>query len=146
MYSNGFSYLLKSLKISPSKMAQALNVDRSLVSKWKNGSRKIDTNAAYFDNAIDYLIERNRELEIEFLEKLFSSIYHTPNNLLGNTSSLIASTKKFIFDDISNYQQIIDNSINNGSIYSANISIYDDEKNALLGILNFLNSSISFQK
>lgn len=40
MYSNGFSYLLKSLKISPSKMAQALNVDRSLVSKWKNGSRK----------------------------------------------------------------------------------------------------------
>lgn len=116
MYSNGFSYLLKSLKISPSKMAQALNVDRSLVSKWKNGSRKIDTNAAYFDNAIDYLIERNRELEIEFLEKLFSSIYHTPNNLLGNTSSLIASTKKFIFDDISNYQQIIDNSINNLSL------------------------------
>lgn len=146
MYSNGFSYLLKSLKISPSKMAQALNVDRSLVSKWKNGSRKIDTNAAYFDNAIDYLIERNKELEIEFLEKLFSSIYHTPNNLLGNTSSLIASTKKFIFDDISNYQQIIDNSINNGSIYSANISIYDDEKNALLGILNFLNSSISYGK
>ena len=146
MYSNGFSYLLKSLKISPSKMAQALNVDRSLVSKWKNGSRKIDTNAAYFDNAIDFLIERNKELEIEFLEKLFSSIYHIPNNSLGNTSSLITSIKKFIFDDINNYQQIIDNFINNGSIYSANISIYDDEKNALLGILNFLNSAISYGK
>ena len=96
-------------------------VDRSLVSKWKNGSRKIDTNAAYFDNAIDFLIERNKELEIEFLEKLFSSIYHIPNNSLGNTSSLITSIKKFIFDDINNYQQIIDNFINNGSIYSADV-------------------------
>lgn len=146
MYSNGFSYLLKSLKVSPSKMAQALNVDRSLVSKWKNGSRKIDTNAAYFDNAIYFLIERNKELEIEFLERLFSSIYHIPNNSLGNTSSLIASIKKFIFDDINNYEQINSNLINNGSTYSTTISIYDDEKNALLGILNFLNSAISYGK
>lgn len=146
MHSNGFSYLLKSLKISPSKMSQALNVDRTLISKWKNGSRKIDTNAAYFDSAIDFLIQRNEELGNDFLEKLFLSIYDSHNYLLENSSSLKKSLKKFIFDDINEHKQINNNFIQNGSLYSTTISIYNDESKGLLGILSFLDSAILYGK
>ena len=42
MYSNGFSYLLKSLKISPSKMAQAFKCRQKLskqMEKWVKKNR-----------------------------------------------------------------------------------------------------------
>ncbi|MDU5109455.1 MAG: helix-turn-helix transcriptional regulator [Clostridium sp.] len=146
----GFSYLLKSLNISPSKMAKELNVDRTLVSKWKNGSRKIDLNAIYFDNAISFLINRNIELKNNFLENLFSSIYNESINHSNYENHLRELLKKFIID---NYNKTIDSDkkiaptndkLTNNSLYMTNISIYNTQHQSFLGIIDMLDLAINY--
>lgn len=140
----GFSYLLKSLDISPSEMARELNVDRTLVSKWKNGSRKIDLNALYFDNAISFLINKNIELKNNFLESLFSSIYNESINNSNYENHLRELLKRFIIDNsnkktVSNINKTTDN-----SLYTTNISIYNTQHQNFLGILDMLDSAINY--
>ncbi|VYU44272.1 hypothetical protein [Clostridium tertium] len=140
----GFSYLLKSLNISPSEMAKELNVDRTLVSKWKNGSRKIDLNALYFDNAISFIINKNMELKNNFLENLFLSIYNESINHSNYENHLRELLKRFIIDnsDKKNVSNI--NKTSNNSLYTTNISIYNNQHESFLGILHILDSAINY--
>ena len=114
----GFSYLLKSLHISPSEMAKELNVDRTLVSKWKNGSRKIDLNALYFDNAISFLINKNIEQKNNFLENLFSSIYNESINNSNYENHLRELLKRFIIDNSDKKTVSNINKTSNNSLYT----------------------------
>ena len=69
------SYLLKLLNVSPSEMAKYINVDRSLVSKWKNAARTISINADYLEKFLEYLICKSDNSKINLLKNLFSSTY-----------------------------------------------------------------------
>ena len=96
MSNNKFSYLLNLLKISPSQMAEYLNVDRTLVSKWKNGTRTISINSDYFDKALEFLILKNETLNAKLLENLLSSIYPDLNNEVNHNIYLMNHLKNYI--------------------------------------------------
>lgn len=140
----GFSYLLKSLHISPSEMAKELNVDRTLVSKWKNGSRKIDLNSLYFDNAISFLINKNIEQKNNFLENLFSSIYNESINHSNYENHLRELLKRFIIDNSDKKTVSNINKTSNNSLYTTNIAIYNNQHQSFLGVLNMLDSAINY--
>lgn len=92
----GLAYILNLLEISPTSLAKEINVDRSLISKWKNGSRKIDIHSTYLDKIIDYLITKNLKLGIKSLENLFSKVYDIENI---EELHLVLYLKKFIVDN-----------------------------------------------
>ena len=144
MSNNKFSYLLNLLKISPSQMAEYLNVDRTLVSKWKNGTRTISINSDYFDKALEFLILKNETLNAKLLENLLSSIYPDLNNEVNHNLYLMNHLKNYILND-NNDNKIskTNETIAPNSIYSASVPIYSSEENMLLGILNMLDSVIN---
>lgn len=142
----GFSYILNSLNISPSKMGKELNIDRTLVSKWKNGSRKIDFNAIYFDKALSFLIKRNLELGNNFLENLFSSIYNESINNSNYEEHLRELLKKFIVEDTKESNLSPKNKAKNNFLYTSTVSIYNTDYTSCLGILDMLDSAIDYGK
>lgn len=130
----GISYILNLLNISPSKMSQALNIDRTLVSKWKNAKRNVDTNNEYFDNLIDYLLLVNRNLGINSLELFFRDYYNL------NTSLDADLTKKYLITFIINpYQITLNKQLSTTGITAIPVTIYNGLENARKGILDLLD-------
>lgn len=56
MSANYFRYVMDYLKISGNELASVLNVDSSLISKWRSGNRSLSTRSSIYKNLIDYLI------------------------------------------------------------------------------------------
>lgn len=56
MSANYFRYVMDYLKISGNELASVLNVDSSLVSKWRSGNRSLSTRSSIYKKLIDYLI------------------------------------------------------------------------------------------
>lgn len=140
MSNNKFSYLLNLLKISPSQMAEYLNVDRTLVSKWKNGTRVISINSDYFDKALEFLILKNEELNANSLENLFLSIYPDLDNEANHKYYLMKSLRKYILNDTNDHSASKSNeNIAPNSIYTASVPIYNNEEKMLLAILNMFD-------
>lgn len=138
MKSYGIGFLIDLLKISSTQMAQFVNVDRSLVSKWKNGVRKLDVNAIYFDKVLNFLICKNNELGINSLENLFSSIYLNNTEKINSKSQLKKYLKSFILNNDTNENFYKKESNLEGCTYVASVPIYqglDSKKKAMMNIL-----------
>ena len=93
------SYLLKLLDVSPSEMAKYINVDRSLVSKWKNAARTISINADYLEKFLEYLICKSDNSKINLLKNLFSSTYPEFDKDMNQDEYLINYLQKYLFDN-----------------------------------------------
>ena len=135
-----FSYILKLLDISPSQMAKYLNVDRTLVSKWKNASRSISIKSVYFDKALEFLISKNNRLKINLLKNLFSSVYPEFDNSINDDNYLTNYLKRYLFDSSINTFNIEITQSN--SIYTAPVKIYNEEKVELSEIISMLELAI----
>lgn len=135
----GISYILKLLNISPSKMSQTLNIDRTLVSKWKNAKRNVDINNEYFDKLIDYLLLVNTHLGINSLEIFFRDYYNLKSSLDNNL------TKKYLITFIMNPNQITLNkqpSVN--GITTVPVTIYNGLSNSRSCILDLLDTTFKY--
>ncbi len=84
-------YLLNSMEISTSELADTLHVAPSLVSKWKSGERKLGKNSAYFSDMVSFLLAReDRKTLVDNLVKLF------PNQPLDTEKDISKVIKKFL--------------------------------------------------
>jgi len=138
MKSYGIGFLIDLLKISSTQMAQYVNVDRTLISKWKTGVRKLDVNALYFDKVIEFLIHKNNELGINSLESLFSSIYLDNIDKINSKVQLKKHLKRFILNNDTNENFYKKVSNLDGCSYVASVPIYhglDSKKKAMMNIL-----------
>lgn len=72
---SNFGNIIKILNISAVKMAKEINVEQSYISKWRTGKRNIPVDAPYFNQIIDYLIEKNNKIGGNLLEDFFRNIY-----------------------------------------------------------------------
>lgn len=138
MKSYGIGFLIDLLKISSKQMAQYVNVDRTLVSKWKTGVRKLDVNALYFDKVLEFLIHKNNELGINSLESLFSSIYLDNSDKINSKAQLKKYIKRFILnnDTSENFYKKVSNL--DGYSYIASVPIYhglESKKKAMMNLL-----------
>lgn len=77
------SFLMKELDISGIELAHALNVDASLISKWRNNTRPLTLESTYIDKLADYLLQKDGEkpLRYIFIKELLS-------NFIENNSSI----------------------------------------------------------
>ncbi len=70
-----FGSLMELLNISIIDLSRALSIERTSVSRWKSGERKLSVSVPYFEHIIDYFIQRNKALGNELLEDFFDSVY-----------------------------------------------------------------------
>ena len=138
MRSYGIGFLIDLLKISLTQMAQFVNVDRTLISKWKTGVRKLDVNAIYFDRVLDFLIHKNNELGINSLESLFSSIYLDNSDKIISKVQLKKYLKRFIINNDTSENLCEKINVLDGCSYVASVPIYhglESQKKAMMNIL-----------
>ncbi|WP_455717116.1 hypothetical protein, partial [Anaerosporobacter sp.] len=134
MHLIGFGFLIDCLQIRAQELANYINVDKSLISKWKCGVRKIDTNSNYFNKIIDYLIIKNSESATKVLENLFDFDEDVSNDILQER------LKRFIVNNESpnNYNNYIDHSHS----YIASVPIYNGSKAKRIAILKMLDLAL----
>ena len=66
--------LMNLFKISNSKLARSINVDASLVSRWKSGERKISLNSPHIPMLANYFLHINAyHYQKEYLDKIIAA-------------------------------------------------------------------------
>ncbi len=70
-----FGYLMNLLHISITELGNAINIERTSISKWKTGSRRLPVEQPYFEKIIDYFILKNETLGTDLLEDFFESMF-----------------------------------------------------------------------
>lgn len=68
---SAIGYLFKLLNISTTEISQQLYIDRTLISKWKTGSRKLLSSSPYYKKLIECLIDANKESGSVILQSFF---------------------------------------------------------------------------
>lgn len=106
---SNLGYILKCLNISAKALSDYLHVDRTLVSKWKNGARKLNPETAYFQDMCHYFLKRNEGLNAKTLESLFACEY--PQEQLKDLQFLKQCLEAFLLEASpvtqANYQKFL---------------------------------------
>ncbi|MFV0516430.1 MAG: hypothetical protein ACK5MV_03440 [Aminipila sp.] len=142
MIYKGIGYIFNLLMVSPTKLSYYLNIDRTLISKWKNGTRKVDFQGTYFDKLLEYLLVTNESLGTEYLEQLFRNIYNAKD---FSKESMKIYLKKFIVNNENcelHYNQNQPKEKEN--IYP--VAIYHTEEDKIKSTEDFLNVALSLKK
>lgn len=74
------SYIMDLLDIIGTQLATYLDLDRTLISKWKNNVRPLKTSNKHFDKVIDGLIHFNTQSKKASLERFFNQNYPQEDN------------------------------------------------------------------
>lgn len=132
------AYLMDMLYIQGTQLAKMVHVDRTIISRWKNGRAELNMKSAYFEDVVEAILDINEEQGIQTLERFFSSINHSKveerETLKKGVSAWLVSKdfkKKYVEED------------NGNCLYSAAYKIYkgpSGKKDALQHILSIANS------
>lgn len=68
------AYLMEMLYIQGTQLAKTVHVDRTIISRWKNGRAELNMKSHYFKDIVDAILEFNEEQGLTTLERFFSSI------------------------------------------------------------------------
>lgn len=142
MEKRGIAYILEILKVSPTDLSKFLNVDRTLVSKWKNSSRKLDFTSEYFNKLIDYLVEINSNLGINNLESVFEYTYQVEHL---STDDLIKYLKMFLINNETCDKIFINNTLEVHKI-TPPVEIYEGYEQMRISLLDLLKYGHSMEK
>lgn len=75
--SNKLKLLMKIFRISNSDLALLLRVDVSLISKWRSGSRSMDSNPEYAKKLVAYIVDLDKKNHYKNIRELLSKDYNT---------------------------------------------------------------------
>jgi len=134
---NPLSYIMEILNISGQQLADILLVDRSLVSKWKNGSRPFNASISHFNNAILAFIKFNEQQNIQILERFFKQVIPTLD--ISAENWLNQALRMWLSGTLDCEAPII-NKKNIKCLYSTYIDIYSGNsgiQNAFLALFDY---------
>ena len=74
-YSSNLAFLMDKLKLSGKDISRALDIDNSLVSKWRNNKRPLNINSANLDNLADYLLNHKKGIHLDLITNILAEYY-----------------------------------------------------------------------
>ncbi len=134
--------IMELLNVSVQQLARYLYIDRTTISKWRTGSRKLSERSPYYDELVRYFVTQNKNLGNNPLKRLFSDIY--PDTLCDSDEQTAELVKRYLQDSKTSaiVGQIVEDM--HKALYHANVSVFrgaEGRKNAISMILNMAESS-----
>jgi len=69
-------YLMDMLYVQGTQLSNMVHVDRTVISRWRNGRSEFNMKSGYFDDVVNALIDINEKQGLQTLERFFSSVSH----------------------------------------------------------------------
>jgi len=128
------AYLMDMLYIQGTKLAGAVHVDRTVISRWKNGRTKLHAKSAYFQDVVNALLDFNEKQGLRKLERFFKS---TNNTEIKSRDELYAFVASWLLSE--EFEQTFREKEKDNSLYSAAYKIYKGPSGKRAAILDFLD-------
>jgi len=140
-YKSQFGYIIDLLEISGKELANFINVDRTLVSKWKNNARPLKEKSPHFNRITIALIAFNNNRGDAVLERFFREVY--PNVDRNEPDYLYTCLNRWLIGkDLGNFSSFNDWRRAKSSLYSTNVDIYKGNQGKRDAILEFFNYAL----
>ena len=140
-YKSQFGYIIDLLEISGKELASTINVDRTLVSKWKNNARPLKVNNPHFNNITNALISFNDKRNDAILERFFREVYpNTDRNEPDYLSTCL--TTWLIGKDLGYFNSFNDWRRAKSSLYTTTIDIYKGNQGKRDAAIEFFNYAL----
>lgn len=132
------SYIMDLLDIIGTQLAAYLDLDRTLISKWKNNVRPLKTSNKHFDKVIDGLIHFNTQSKKASLERFFNQNYpqednNEPEYLQKCLRLWLEGEDSGAFFSLNHWKTAKD------ALYASKIDIYQGNKGKRSAILAFFD-------
>lgn len=141
-YKSQLGYIMDLIELTGKDLATAINVDRTLVSKWKNNARPFSSSSVHFKNLVEALIFFNSRRKDSTLERFFGKVY--PKEDKNEPEYLeVCLTLWLIGKDLGNFNNLNDWRTSKSALYSANIEIYQGNVGKRHALLDFFEYALS---
>ena len=140
-YKSQFGYIIDLLEISGKELASTINVDRTLVSKWKNNARPLKVNNPHFNNILEALISFNHKRNDAIFERFFREVYP---NIDRNEPDYLSTclTTWLIGKDLGYFNSFNDWRRAKSSLYTTTIDIYKGNQGKRDAAIEFFNYAL----
>ncbi|MBN2260585.1 MAG: hypothetical protein JW702_08565 [Clostridiales bacterium] len=142
-YKSNLDYMMHLLNISGKEMSDAIYVDVSLISKWRNKKRKLNSKSPYFDQLVLYILNVDKENQYLKLRNFFSNEDLEIKTVIDLKSYL----ELFLMNDTSNIENsplsITLTSDQESDIYDYKIRVYKDNFGRREAVIKFLDNILS---
>lgn len=132
------AYLMDMLYIQGTQLAKAVHVDRTIISRWKNGRAELNMKSHYFNDIVDAILDINEEQGLMTLERFFSSIDGTK---AGSRDELYSFVARWLVSK--DFEQSYKEPDNGNSLYDASYKIYKGaagKREAIIYLLRTANA------
>lgn len=140
-YKSQFGYILDLLEISGKELAHVINVDRTLVSKWKNNARPLKDKSPHFNRVSTALIAFNNKRGDAVLERFFREVYpkldrNEPDYMYTCLNIWLVGKDLGYFSSFNDWRRA------KTSLYSTNVDIYKGNQGKRDAVIEFLNYAL----
>lgn len=130
------------LEVTGTDFGEKINVDRTLISKWKNNARPLKSTSSHFDAVIQALIHFNRTRNDTILERFFIEVYpnidrNEPDYLKTCLNIWLIGQDLGSFNSFNNWRQSKD------ALYTTNIEIFQGNHGKRKALLEFFDYALS---
>jgi len=87
-YLSNLDYIMDILKISGKDISRHLDIDNSLVSKWKNNKRPLTMHTSHLEKLAEYIVEYKKGVCADTIKGILSEYY--PDKSLGDKKELLS--------------------------------------------------------
>ena len=90
--SSRLSLLMKMFSITGKDLAELMNIDSSLVSKWRSGKRALKPKSVYADKIVNFIMEHDKPFHHENVYKLLANDYENIKSYTEKETALFLKT------------------------------------------------------
>ena len=141
-YPSRLAYLMDKFTVTAKELSEALHVDHSLVSKWRNNKRNLSPRSIHLENIVNFFLTLDSNLKFNILSDIMQEHYPNFNN---ETKAIKAALlKKWLLGSPQkvNRDNLL-NSLNKRGSYTAHFDVLKGNKGRRQASVRLMNLALS---
>lgn len=139
-------FLMDRFNITGRELANALHVDFTLVSKWRNKTRILAPHSSYLKQIVEYFVALDSNIRHDTLKKIIFDAY--PNAQLDSAPEIALFLGKWLTDVESNIEntELFPEIVNSKNVIKGQYYIFKDNSGRREAVMHFLDMALSSEQ